>query len=443
LLSPDFERQLTPIHHINQGGEMRLPSIEITGSLPFRNELEKKVAAKTVTTTPTPPSVAESSSSAQAKAAQARSKATAMKLNLGIAKLHIQHPLSQLDNLLISNNIRDVQAFFKRDGAKDAGKALNQPHVQNVGVLTGFSVGKDANGNILPETDGPIGAVIAGESLRNAGKTVVYVVDTPNLDLLHAALGDAYPGWEDDPKIKIEVFDTKLEKDASAEARTALRTEADNLLTKHKINGLFAVELPSRTVDDRYSNMRGDDINDINSARDEIMLAAHDKNKGKKAREQIVTAGVGDGGNEAGMGNRKGIKKALDGSVMEASVHAKYPVTSWNSNLGACAVGAVIAKLNNNMATFTTPEQLGRMINAVLAAGAVDGCTRSSKSGEVIDTPTGKLVTGVDGKHPEVHKEDLERLIRIVDLEIKPKKEGAFSLLKDAYFSKPSTTTET
>jgi hypothetical protein len=52
-------------------------------------------------------------------------------------------------------------------------------------------------------------------------------------------------------------------------------------------------------------------------------------------------------------------------------------------------------------------------------------------------------VTGVDGKHPEVHKEDLERLIRIVDLEIKPKKESAFSLLKDAYSSRPSTTTET
>jgi hypothetical protein len=131
------------------------------------------------------------------------------------------------------------------------------------------------------------------------------------------------------------------------------------------------------------------------------------------------------------MGGRKGIKTAIDGSVMASSVPADYPVTSWNSNLGGCAIGAVIAKRNNQLDQFTTPAQLEQMIDAVLAAGGVDGVTRSSVAGEVVDTPTGAFVTGVDGKPTAVHREDMERLILTVNQEIKSKKKPLSTLIQE------------
>lgn len=400
---------------------MRIPSIRISPRDPITPLLEKKLAKRQAAEQPSQESSTPVSSKAQPK-----------RVNLGVIKVEVERPFSQLDHFLMSNDIRGVQAFFKRNGAKNAAKALDQPHVHTVGIPTGFSVKRDEEtGRILPETDGPIGAVVAGEALRKAGKAIVYIVDSPNKPLLEAALSVVHPDFATDDKIKIEVFDHKLEREADASARDALRQAANDVLDKHGIKGLLAVELPGRTTEDRYANMRGAEINDINSARDELLLAAHDHNKGKRTAEKIIIAGVGDGGNEAGMGGRKGIKTAIDGSEMASSVPADFPTTSWNSNKGACAIGAAVAKRNNQLDQFTKPAQIGQMIDAALAAGGVDGVTRSSVAGEVVDTPTGAFVTGVDGKHKEVHIEDMERLIRIVDLEIKPKKQPLHSLIQE------------
>lgn len=400
---------------------MRIPSIRISKHDPITPRLERALEKRRTAAQPS-----------QESSTPVDSKTQPKKINLGLLKVEVERPFSRIDHLLMANNLRGVQAFFKRNGAKSAAIVLDQPRVDTVGIPTGFSVKRDEEtGRILPETDGPIGAVVAGEALRKAGKTVVYIVDTPNKPLLEAALKVIHPDFATDDKIKIEVFDHKLERGADASKREALRQAANNVLDKHGIKGLLAVELPARTDEGKYANMRGVSINDINSARDELLLAAHDRNRGKRAAERIITAGVGDGGNEAGMGGRKGIKTAIDGSVMASSVPADYPVTSWNSNLGGCAIGAVVAKRNNQLDQFTKPAQIEQMIDAVLAAGGVDGVTRSSVAGEVVDTPTGAFVTGVDGKPTAVHSEDLERLAQAVDDEIKPKKKSLHALMQE------------
>jgi glutamate racemase len=301
---------------------------------------------------------------------------------------------ARLDRLLTANDLRDVSRFHVEGGALSAAKALE--HADRVMILTGFSVDHTDPANPaspgLPETDGPPGAAALAHALWELGKVVTFVTDKANEPVLRAAVKALNP--EAEQYARFDVMD-------APHAGHAASRQADALLDKHRPDAVVAIELPSRNENGERLNMRGKNINGFNAPVDQLLINA-------RRREDITTVGVGDGGNDAGMGGLAGIPKALDGATMAAAVPADHPVTAWNSNLGATAIGAVMLQRAGKLDKLLTGEQQDDAIRATIKAGAVDGVTR----GREVNQPTadGRNYTGVDGHSLDVHRGMLELL---------------------------------
>jgi glutamate racemase len=291
-------------------------------------------------------------------------------------------PRSPLDSLLTAFDGRKLSRFHVAGGAVAAAKALEK--CDHVMLLTGFSVAEN-----MPETDGPPGTAALGRSLQALGKVVTYVSDPANAPVLRAAVAALNP--EAEKFARFEVFD---------EQHGRAKAAALALVDKIAPDAVVAIELPGRNAEGIRRNMRGADVNGFNGPVDQLLIEAN--------KRGLTTVGVGDGGNEAGMGGLQGVPKALDGSTMATAVKAQHPVTAWNSNLGADAIGAVMLQRAGKLDSLHTPAQLGAAIEATLESGAVDGVTRKAVAGDRSDD--GESVTGVDGFRIEVHGAMLDML---------------------------------
>ncbi|CAF3878780.1 unnamed protein product [Rotaria sordida] len=241
----------------------------------------------------------------------------------------------------------------------------------------------------VAETDGPPGAVLAGETLRKLSYRVSYVADPVTCNVLRACLKSIAA----DDHCVHEFYARHDEEEQIAEAHRLI-----NLL---KPKAMIAGELCSRSWNDGIRhNMKGKNINDWNPPVDEMLVQF-------KGRGIIIA--VGDGGNEAGMANLKdNIPLASDGkTIMASGVYSDIPVTSWNSNLGLQAVASIAAAMESRFELIPTADQVIKTIEAALDAGAVEGVTQGKQENSL----NGSYATrGVDGFAPYVHAADQDKL---------------------------------
>jgi Domain of unknown function (DUF4392) len=143
---------------------------------------------------------------------------------------------------------------------------------------------------------------------------------------------------------------------------------ARRLLAAETPSHLVSIERPGRTQDGDYRNARGASVREWNAPLDALFLAAP---------RRVTTIGIGDGGNEIGMGNvraricRSG---ALPRSITSV-VKVEHLVVAGTSNWGAWGVVAELSRLTGRHLLHSADEER-RMIEACVAAGAVDGITR-------------------------------------------------------------------
>ncbi|HEU4438084.1 MAG TPA: DUF4392 domain-containing protein [Methylomirabilota bacterium] len=244
---------------------------------------------------------------------------------------------------------RGIAAFFVRGGATAAAQALRRS--RRVLRTTGFAVGPG-----LPETDGPPGAACLGRALRTLGAQVAYVTDAVAVPPLQAAL-----------KVLGEPATVETFHVPHGHAPGAAREIARRLLAEQKPTHLVAIERPGRARDGHYRSARGCSLTEWNGPLDELFLAAS---------RRVVTVGVGDGGNEIGMGAVRA-RVARAGGVFPriASVVAvKHLVVAGVSNWGAYGIVAELARLSRRPLLHTADEERA-MISACVDAGAVDGLT--------------------------------------------------------------------
>ena len=238
------------------------------------------------------------------------------------------------------------------------------------------------------ETDGPPGAAVLGRALRHLGADVGYVTDAvtaPVLAATLAALGEpkdvtCYPAGPD-----------------------AARDTLERMRPSH----LVAIERPGRAQDGVYRNMRGDDVSAWNAPLDELFLLAQRPGERSRARldkatrgtsrprgprynnprdnktrlertpSRVTTIGVGDGGNEIGMGN---VRARLRGAAALAKriasvVRVDHLVVAGVSNWGAYGIAAHLGRLAGRP-LLHTPDEERRIVGACVSAGACDGVTR-------------------------------------------------------------------
>jgi hypothetical protein len=255
-----------------------------------------------------------------------------------------------IDHLMaLDPGSRGIAAFFVPGGATAAAQTLRKG--RRVLLTTGFAVGPG-----LPETDGPPGTACLGRALRTLGAQVGYITDAVAVPPLQAAL-----------KVLGEPATVETFHVPHGHAPGAARETARRLLAEQKPTHLVAIERPGRARDGHYRSARGRSLTEWNGPLDELFLAAP---------RRVVTIGVGDGGNEIGMGTVRG-RLARAGGVFPriASVIAvKHLVVAGVSNWGAYGIVAELARLAGRPLLHTAEEEQA-MVRACVDAGAVDGLT--------------------------------------------------------------------
>jgi hypothetical protein len=257
------------------------------------------------------------------------------------------------DLLALDPGHRGIARFFVRGGAAAAARALARG--RRALLTTGFALGPG-----LPETDGPPGAASLGRALRALGQEVVYVADAVTVPPLEAAL-----------KVLGEPTDIETFHATMASAGEAAR----RLLAEHAPSHLVAIERPGRNRDADYLSMRAESVREWNGPLDALFLA-----RGGRTARRPITIGVGDGGNEIGMGNvRARVARLGDRARRFASVvRVDHLVVAGTSNWGAYGIVAELSRLAGRDLLHSSDEEQ-RMIAACVAAGAVDGVTRRAE----------------------------------------------------------------
>jgi len=150
------------------------------------------------------------------------------------------------------------------------------------------------------------------------------------------------------------------------------------------------VERLGRARDGRYYNMRGEDISNCTAPLDGIAGLAMEKD--------IPVLAIGDGGNEAGMAclmPRMGealpeFRRFL--STVPSTVAVPVDVSNWGAYALACLLSCRVGKWLGH-----SPEEERAMLEAMVAAGAVDGVT-------------GRNELSVDGLGISEHMKVVEKL---------------------------------
>ena len=204
-------------------------------------------------------------------------------------------------------------------------------------IVTGFFI-RSAS---APETDGPPGSVILGRALAFLGKRVSLATDRHNLSALDACSGNVG-------------------------GPSVLCLDGPDPAALEGFDLLVFLERPGRAGDGRYYNMRGEDIGTVVVPLDDLAFAA--------AESGVPVLGIGDGGNEAGMG-------ALYEPLVRLLPHyapflSRVPSTVCLpvdvSNWGGYALAALLSVPFGRWVGLDEGEEK-RMLAALRDRGAVDG----------------------------------------------------------------------
>jgi hypothetical protein len=259
-----------------------------------------------------------------------------------------------IDHLLaLDPGRRGIARFFVWGGAAAAARALARG--RRALITTGFALGPG-----LPETDGPPGAASLGRALRALGLEVTYVTDPVTVPPLESAL-----------KVLGEPADIVTFHATTAGAGEVAR----RLLSEHAPSHLIAIERPGRNRAGDYLSMRAESVRDWNGPLDALFLA-----RGGRGTRRPITIGVGDGGNEIGMGNVRArvARVGANARRFASIVTVDHLVVAGTSNWGAYGIVAELSRLAGRDLLHSSEDEQ-RMIAACVAAGAVDGVTRRAE----------------------------------------------------------------
>jgi hypothetical protein len=151
-----------------------------------------------------------------------------------------------------------------------------------------------------------------------------------------------------------------------AEPREARRV-AEARVAAFAPTHLVSVERPGRAADGGYYNARGRSITGLNAPLDGVFL---------RRWPGVVTVGVGDGGNEIGMGRVRArvARDVPNGARIASVVRTDHLIVAGTSNWGAWGLVAHLALVTGRR-LLHTPAEEARLTRAMVRAGAVDGLT--------------------------------------------------------------------
>ncbi|PZC41777.1 MAG: protein of unknown function (DUF4392) [Chloroflexi bacterium] len=252
-----------------------------------------------------------------------------------------------LEELILSQDKRGISKIrnsLTRDFCFDAANfTLANPG--KVIITTGFYILSAG----AAETDGPPGAVAIGNALEQIGYEVVYVTDKYCYQMVKAIS----TGRSRTIEFSIE----NLPKS---------RKIASEILEKENPDLLISIERCAPAIDGLYRNMRDMDITS-STARIDLLFEKH-----------CASVGIGDGGNEIGLGNLYSeVKSSRELVGFPAKTKTTKLIISSVSNWGGYGLVAAISILKGRNLLPSVEKDIHN-IKKIVAMGAVDGFSGDS-----------------------------------------------------------------
>lgn len=242
----------------------------------------------------------------------------------------------QIEQLLVARNLRGMQLLQQQ---LRPGYILRTARIINqcqgtVLIGTGFPVLDTF------ETDGPVGAIALYQLLEQLGAKPVLISGNP----LCSVLASRYRTYQ-----------------ISVNQQHNLPAIASAALAELKPQLIISIERPGFTSDGRYANMRGEDITARCASFDHFLNLA-----------SCPTIGIGDGGNEIGMGNMAAFLGQLN--ITPAVTECDELVVADVSNWAAWGIIAMVSVLQGrDLLSGANPLAILQFLSA---HGSVDGVTR-------------------------------------------------------------------
>jgi len=240
-------------------------------------------------------------------------------------------------------------------------------------ILTGSLTRANVSPEIA-ENDGPVGVAVLARAITHGFNAIpVIVVDEPICDRVAAITRVAGPNTVTREQARIAVDTPRYTSVAVVEGGPVdddeARAHAAALVADLQPRAVISVERAGLSADGTYRNARGEDYSAGRARLDHIVLEA--------ARNGIPTIGIGDGGNEIGMG---AVKEAVaahipHGKVLCAEIATDVLIPAGVSNWGCYGVAAALAILAGNLDLAHTPDLERRLLEASPQIGLVDGTT--------------------------------------------------------------------
>ncbi|EKX38682.1 hypothetical protein GUITHDRAFT_115230 [Guillardia theta CCMP2712] len=287
---------------------------------------------------------------------------------------------------------RGIGPLLREGELEEATRSLQ--HVRAVAILTGYPC---CSSSPPTETDGPPGALAIARALMRMGKRVMLMTDEINREPIVAAEEEGRRSYGCDP-VPVLSF-------------PGGSVNAQELVESLELDCLIAIERAGPAEDGGYYTMRGRDMSlSVPIAKLESLFACTSKD-GKS----LVTIGVGDGGNEVGMGKRIKLVRAHVplGDKIACTVKADHLIVAGVSNWGgwALALALMISQQSHTDPHVLSLDGEKRILQAMIAAGARDGVTSSDQ-------------LSVDGMPWETHEELLKTMLSIASDEEEMKDRG-------------------
>lgn len=273
----------------------------------------------------------------------------------------------------------ELRRFLPPDFVSEAARFVLS-HRGRVLIVTGFLIEHAG----APETDGPPGAAALGEALGRLDYDVVYVTDRFSRGVVEAVVDNG----------RVVEFPLAGHDESDTFARDLLRDTRPSLVV--------AIERAGLLGDGTYRNVRGVDFTGRNAKTDYLF------------RHAPASVGIGDGGNEIGMGNLREAMAGIAGLPADPCVTTTDRlIVASCSNWGAYGLVASLARMTGQ-SLLPTVERGYDWVRRAVEAGAVEGF-----SGEAKDW--------VDGRTPEEDARclhDLHALLRREGLSVGARQSG-------------------
>lgn len=244
--------------------------------------------------------------------------------------------MSQIENIILQHGYRGMLSLAKylpENYLELTAKEILSWPKGKVLIATGFYVAGYA------ETDGPLGAFALAKAFAKLGYEPIIITDK------------YCQGF-------FELADLAVEYVALNASQAGL----EKILEKYRPGGLIAIERCGTNIDGDYANMSGKSVAAETAPIDLLFDMAYGK---------IPTVGIGDGGNEIGMGNvQDAIVKEL--ALVPCRTKVDNLVLATVSNWGGYGLVAALS-VEVGQKLLPTYAEIEEYLTKIVALGSIDG----------------------------------------------------------------------